>query len=163
MIEHWISVNVFVISWCICQSFRALLHVFKISQSLWSNENCWLGRSLNAIRWIYKHHVIDILYKQIWFISALCSLFINYPPGCRVSVLSCELSGLGLHPTWAIFSVTFHFQLNYRFFVGQLALVGLEFSIRVSGKFSFCLYSIDDKLFWIATGIDVFLYWMHCQ
>ena len=58
--------------------------------------------SLNALHLIYKHDVIHILYKQLWF-SALCSLFRNWPGGSSVSVLSCELNGQGSCPAWAIF------------------------------------------------------------
>ena len=47
----------------------------------------------------------------MWFISGLCSLFSQWPAGSAVSVLSCELNGQGSSLVWAIFSVTFHFNL----------------------------------------------------
>jgi len=53
---------------------------------------------LNAMRLIYKHNVIHILYKQMWFISALRSLFSNWPASSSVSVLSSELNGQGSCP-----------------------------------------------------------------
>ena len=55
------------------------------------------------------------------------------------------------------FFVTFHFELNYSFFVGPLGLVGLGFSIRLvlSVRVSFYVYSMDSKSFW--TTIDVFV------
>ena len=76
--------------------------------------------------------IVIIIYRRIWFTIGLRSRFAEWPAGSVVSVLSCELNGQGSSPAWAIFSVTFHFQLNYGFFVGRLGLVGLAFSIRVS-------------------------------
>jgi len=93
------------------------------------------GSSLNAMRQIYKHNVIPILYKRIWCISTLCSLFSKWPAGSRVNVLFCELNGQASHPALEFFSVTFYFQLSYCFFGGCLGLIGLGFSIRVSVKF----------------------------
>ena len=77
------------------------------------------GSSLNAMRLIYKHNVIHILYKRIWFISGLCSLFIQWPADSAVIVLSCEVNGQASSPAWNIinvfFSFTFHFQLIIAF------------------------------------------------
>jgi len=80
------------------------------------------------MRLIYKRKVIHILYKRIWFISGLCSLFSQWLAGSAVSLLSCELNGQGSSLAWAIVLATFHFQVNYSYFLGQLGLVGLEFS-----------------------------------
>jgi len=71
----------------------------------------WKG--VNAIRQIYKHNVIHILYNRIWFTSGLlCRMITDWPAGSAVTMLSCELNGQGSSPIWAIL-VTFHFQLNY--------------------------------------------------
>jgi len=58
-----------------------------------------------------KYNVIDILYKRVWFISALCSLFSNWPGNSRVRVLSCELKGQDSRREWDIF-LQLHFTFN---------------------------------------------------
>jgi len=78
---------------------------------------------------IYKHNVIYIFFM---FVSGFRTLFSQWPASSLVSVLSCELNGQGLSAASPLFSVTFHFQLNYSFFVGRLGLLGLGFRIRVS-------------------------------
>ena len=111
------------------------------------------------MRLIYRHDVIRILYKQMWFISALSSLFSNRPAGSPVSVLSCELNGQGSCPACAVFFGYLLLLAYYSFFfMGRLGVVGLGFSIRVSVKCwdQFYVYSLDSKPFWIA--IDMFVY-----
>jgi len=96
----------------------------------------------------------------MWFVTALCSLFSKWPAGSAVIVLSCKLNGQGSRHAWAIFSLTFHFQLNYSFFfvgrVGlvQLGLVGLgsALGLVLSFRVSFYVNSMDSKSF------DMFVY-----
>jgi len=67
---------------------------------------------------MYKHNVIHILYKRMWFVSGFCSLFSQWPAGSVVIVILCELMAM-VRVRVGHFGVTFHFQLNYRFFRGS--------------------------------------------
>ena len=74
---------------------------------------------------IFREAILDIFCSALPVItvnSGLSSQFTECPVGPVGSVLSCEVNGHGSNPTWAIF-VTFHFQLNYSFFVGRLSPV----------------------------------------
>jgi len=84
--------------------------------------------SVNAVALMYKPNVIHILYQRIWFTSGLCSLFSQWLAGSMVIMLSSHV---------AVFSVTFHFQLNYSFFVGWL-----RFSISVCVTFRVIFYTL---------------------
>ena len=58
----------------------------------------------------YKHNVINILYKRIWFISALCSLISNWPAWCFPVIWKARVH---VQPGSFCFLLQFTFKLQF--------------------------------------------------